>query len=76
MVHKAVEGSGVELFREARDGWGTVEERPFPYTAATLAAAAETLRTLAERWCALTPGAELAFTWPNDLAAPIPTTRR
>ncbi|WP_345135028.1 hypothetical protein [Streptomyces mexicanus] len=49
VLHGAVEGSlTVPLYAQAREAWGTVEERPFPYTEVTVAAAAENLRELAD----------------------------
>lgn len=77
VLHGAVEGSPtVPLYAEAREAWGSVEERPFPYTEATLAAAEENLKALADAWTGLTPGDDLAFQWPSALTAPIPTARR
>jgi hypothetical protein len=77
VLHRAVEGSlATPLLDTAREAWGSVEERPFPYSEAALAAAAETLTALADDWSGLTPGGELAFAWPPGLAAQIPTTRR
>jgi hypothetical protein len=77
VLHHAVEGPSSEsLYDQAREGWEIMEERPFPYTAATLAAAAEALKAVADRWNALAPDEQLAFTWPQSLTAPIPTTRR
>ncbi|MEU0507593.1 hypothetical protein [Nocardia sp. NPDC005998] len=77
IVHDSVEGtSTAPLFAKAQEAWGIVEERPFPYTQATLTTAAHTLNTLAERWSSLTPGEELELTWPQALTASIPTARR
>jgi len=72
VLHDAAEGSlTMPLYKRARESWGIVEERPFPYTEATLAATAEALEALADHWSGLRPGAELAFAWPPGLAAPI-----
>jgi hypothetical protein len=77
VVHQAVEDPAAHsLFQRAREGWGIVEEGPFPYAPAAVAAAAETLRALADRWSTLAVGAELALAWPRDLAAPVPAARR
>jgi hypothetical protein len=77
VLHGAAEGTlAAPLFSEAREAWGIVEERPFPYGEATLTAVAENLDALANVWSDLTPGEELEFTWPSALIAPIPTTRR
>lgn len=77
VMHDAVEGSRTgPLFKIMRAAWGSVEERPFPYTEPTLAAVAEKLRALTERWSALAPGEELDFAWPPALTAPIPAARR
>ncbi|WP_327365488.1 hypothetical protein [Streptomyces sp. NBC_01217] len=82
VLHDAVEASpnsprspAVPLVNKAREAWGSVEERPFPYSEATLAAAADTLTALADCWSGLTPGEELVFTWPPGLTAPVPATR-
>ena len=72
VVHDAVEDPPpVPLLKRAREVWGIVEEKPFPYTEATLATAAETLSALTERWSRLTPEEGLEFTWPPALSAPV-----
>ncbi|HEX2416667.1 MAG TPA: hypothetical protein VHJ83_00900 [Micromonosporaceae bacterium] len=77
IVHDTVEGSLTRpLAKTVREAWGSMEERPFPYTDATLAATVQTLKTLAERWSGLGPNEGLDFAWPTRLTAPIPATRR
>nr|WSY56955.1 hypothetical protein OG999_46970 [Streptomyces sp. NBC_00886] len=73
ILHDMIEDSPtVPLFTRAREAWGIVEEKPFPYDEATLATAAETLGVLSERWSHLRPEEGLEFTWPPVLTAPVP----
>lgn len=76
VLHDAVEeGRTAPLFTRAREAWGIVEEKPFPYTEATLATTAETLSTLTDRWSRLGPEEGLEFTWPPALGAPFKSPR-
>lgn len=77
IVHDHVEGTLTRpLPKTLREAWGSLEQRPFPYSDSIVASTADTLRTLAERWSRLTPEEGLEFTWPPRLTAPIPASRR
>jgi hypothetical protein len=76
IVHDAVEAGRRAPFALARRFWGTLEERPFPWTEADLARAAGTLRDLAARWEALAPGDGLELGWPDRLVMPVPAEPR
>ncbi len=77
IVHDHVEGTLTRpLPKTLREAWGSLEQRPFPYPDSIVTSAANTLRTLAERWSRLAPEEGLEFTWPPRLTAPFPTKRR
>ncbi|GHJ40455.1 hypothetical protein [Streptomyces sp. TS71-3] len=77
VLHRAAEGTLTRpLYASVREAWGSVEERPFPYTEATITETAKILTAQAESWAALSPGEDLTFRWPPALTAQLPTTRR
>ena len=76
-VHDAVEyGSATDPVARAREGWGVVEARPFPWIDADFAHAVDTLSSLARRWEVMGADGALELTWPDRLIEPVPPERR
>src|SRR6266540_4824660 len=60
----------------AREGWGVVEARPFPWIDADFAHAVDTLSSLARRWEVMGADGALELNWPDRLIEPVPPERR
>lgn len=67
VVHDAVEQRLPTPFEQAREGWGALEQDPFPWTDDDIIRATDTLRELDEQWQA-SPD-PLEFSWPDSLRA-------
>jgi len=77
VVHHAVEhGMATASLERARGGWGVLETRPFPWTAADLRRATDLLRELSRRWAVIDPDDHVELDWPDRLVVPAPPAPR
>jgi hypothetical protein len=77
VLHHAVEqGQPGAPYEKAREDWGIVEQRPFPWTEADIARATDTLRHAARQWEALADTETLDEFWPDVLTSPVPADIR
>ena len=65
VIHDAVEKRQPTPFAQAREGWGIVEQTPFPYSQADITRATDLLRELDRQW-QLGP---IELDWPDRLTA-------
>lgn len=72
-LHHAVEQrQPITPFEKAREDWGIVEHRPFPWTEEDIGRATDTLRDAAQQWDALDDAGALDEFWPDVLTSPVP----
>jgi hypothetical protein len=77
VLHHAVEQSQPDApFAKAREDFGIVEQRPFPWTEEDIARATDTLRHTARQWEALADADTLDEFWPDVLTSPVPADTR
>jgi hypothetical protein len=74
ILHEAVEKGRATPYVRAREGWGIIQQDPYPYRDADIDRATNTLRELGEQWQA--SSAPLEFAWPDSLRATGPSGRR
>lgn len=70
MLHRAVEHDQSVPQSAAREAWGVVNQDLFPWTAADVTRATDTLRVLGEQWSGLGADDVLEFDWPQRLIRP------
>jgi len=77
VLHHAVEQRlPVPPYEKAREDWGVVEYRPFPWTPEDIARATDTLRDTVRLWEALDDTGTLDEFWPDVLTSPVPAETR
>ena len=77
VLHQSVERCHpVPPYEKAREDWGIVEQRPFPWTEDDIARATDTLRDTAQQWDALADTDTLDEFWPDVLTSPVPADTR
>lgn len=77
VLHHAVEHRDPQApYDRARQDWGIVEQRPFPWTPADITRATDRLRDTAQQWEALGDTGTLDEFWPDVLTSPVPEQPR